>query len=481
MCDNLRAGVTRAHRYEPDVNATYEEMAAHYGVAIIPTRTGQAPRQGQGRSRRAARRALDPGPAPQPAVLLPGRGERRDRRVRGGHQRAAVPQDAGVAASLVRGARAAGDAAAAGVAYEFARWRVGLKVNIDYHVESNRHYYSVPYQLVGTRVDVRTTATTVEVFHAGAPGGVAPAATTHPDGTRTDPAHMPESHRRHAEWSPSRIIVAWAEQDAGRPPPRWPRRSSTSRPHPEQGYRSCLGIIRLADRYGTERVEAACARALAVRALSYRSVESILRHGLDSQPLRAGTGPHPPPAPQPARRRLLPVKGTDMLTNATLDGLHALRLPRHGPRPDRTTRARRLRSARLRGTPRHARRPRAHRAPQPQLERALKTAKLRFPATVEGVDFRRHRGLERAQVLALADSHWVDAHHSVVIVGATGLGKTYLACALANAAIRRRPQRRLPASTQAHSTKSPSPEPTAASHACSPAGLASTSCSSTTS
>jgi len=97
---------------------------------------------------------------------------------------------------------------------------------------------------------------------------------------------MPESHRRHAEWSPSRI-VAWAER-TGPATAALAEAILASRPHPEQGYRSCLGIIRLADRYSPERVEAACARALAVRALSYRSVESILRHGLDSQSPRVG-------------------------------------------------------------------------------------------------------------------------------------------------------------------------------------------------
>jgi transposase len=161
---------------------------------------------------------------------------------------------------------------------------VGLEVNIDYHVESNRHYYSVPYGLVGARVDVRTTAGTVEVFHASRRVASHRRDDT-PGRHTTDPAHMPESHRRHAEWSPSRI-VAWANK-TGPATAALAEGILASRPHPEQGYRSCLGIIRLADRYGVERVEAACARALAVRALSYRSVESILRHGLDSQPLRA--------------------------------------------------------------------------------------------------------------------------------------------------------------------------------------------------
>ncbi|MBO0715314.1 MAG: IS21 family transposase, partial [Acidimicrobiales bacterium] len=168
--------------------------------------------------------------------------------------------------------------------YQFATWRLGLKVNIDYHVEDSayHHYYSVPHQLVGRRVDLRLSSATVEVFCAGR--RVASHLRRYQHGFSTDPAHMPESHRRHAEWTPSRI-VAWANKTG-------PATASlceailTSRPHPEQGYRSCLGIIRLSNRYGTERLEAACGRALSARALSYRSVESILRHGLDTQELK---------------------------------------------------------------------------------------------------------------------------------------------------------------------------------------------------
>ena len=126
-----------------------------------------------------------------------------------------------------------------------------------------------------------------------------------------------------------------------------------------------------------------------------------------------------------------------MLTNAALDGLHTLRLPgmvrglvEQREHPDYAALGFEERLAMLVDRELTERRNR-------RLERALKAAKLRFPAIVEGIDFRRHRGLERAHILSLAESHWVDAHHSVVVVGATGLGKTYLACALANAAIRR--------------------------------------------
>ena len=285
VCDNLRAGVTRAHRYEPDVNATYEEMAAHYGVAIIPTRPGK-PRDkakveagvllaerwilARLRNRRFFSLAEANAAIAECVVAINDRPFRK----LPGSRRSWFEE---LERPVMRPLPAAG--------YEFARWRVGLKVNIDYHVEWNRHYYSLPYQLVGQRVDVRATAGTVEVFHASRRVASHLRDDT-PGRHSTDPGHMPESHRRHAEWSPSRI-VAWADK-TGPSTAALADAILQSRPHPEQGYRSCLGIIRLADRYSPERVEAACARALAVRALSYRSVESILRHGLDSQPLRVG-------------------------------------------------------------------------------------------------------------------------------------------------------------------------------------------------
>jgi transposase len=285
VCDNLAAGVTRAHRYEPDVNATYQEMASHYGVAIIPTRPGKprdkakveagvllAERWVLARLRNSRFYSL----AEANAVIRELIEEINDRPFRKmeGSRRSWFEQ---LERPVMRPLPAE--------RYEVATWRLGLKVNIDYHIEADSHYYSVPYQLVGQRVDVRLAATTVEVFHASR--RVASHVRRHlKGGYTTDAAHMPESHRRHAEWSPSRII-AWAQR-TGPSTAGLAEAIMAARPHPEQGYRSCLGIIRLAGRYGPERVEAACARALAARALSYRSVESILRHGLDAQPLGGG-------------------------------------------------------------------------------------------------------------------------------------------------------------------------------------------------
>lgn len=165
--------------------------------------------------------------------------------------------------------------------YELATWK-GVTVNIDYHVDVDHHHYSVPYQLVRQHGELRLTASTVEVFLRGR-RVASHRRSFQRGGYTTLPEHMPESHRRHLEWTPSRI-VHWA-QTSGHHTGALVDEILRSRPHPEQGFRSCLGIMRLGKKYGADRLEAACMRALAIRALSYRSVESILRKGLDRQPL----------------------------------------------------------------------------------------------------------------------------------------------------------------------------------------------------
>ena len=165
--------------------------------------------------------------------------------------------------------------------YQFGTWRKA-RANIDYHVEADKHYYSVPYQLAGEEVYTRTSAATVEVLYRNR--RVASHLRSFVRfGYSTDPAHMPEAHRRHAQWTPGRI-VAWAEK-TGPSTAALVAGILQRRRHPEQGYRSALGIIRLADTHGQQRVEAACARALHMGAYSYKSVASILAHNLDAQPL----------------------------------------------------------------------------------------------------------------------------------------------------------------------------------------------------
>jgi transposase len=165
--------------------------------------------------------------------------------------------------------------------YVFAEWRTA-RVNIDSHLEVEGHYYSVPSPLVHTALDVRLTVTTVECFHKSQ--RVASHVRSAERGRHTTvAAHLPSSHQRYLAWSPSRLIQ-WAET-IGPATAAVVNTLLTRRRHPEQGYRSCLGVLRLERLYGPARVEAACRRAQAIDAIAYKSVQSILKTGLDQQPL----------------------------------------------------------------------------------------------------------------------------------------------------------------------------------------------------
>ncbi len=285
--DNLRSAVGKAHRYEPEINRSYADLAAHYGAAVIPARS-RKPRdkakvevgvQVAERWILAALRNWTFFSIAEANAAIAERlrwlNNRLFRKLEGCR--------ASVFASLDRPALAP----LPDRPYEFATWK-RAKVNIDYHVEIDRHYYSVPYQLVRERAEVRISAATIEVFVRGRRVASHPRSSAVGRHSTID-AHMPPSHRAHLAWSPSRLI-AWGEQ-AGPSTGAFVSAILASRTHPEQGYRSCLGILRLGRRYGSERLEAACARALAAGTLGYRSIDSILRAGLDRTPLTA-----PPPA-----------------------------------------------------------------------------------------------------------------------------------------------------------------------------------------
>jgi transposase len=276
--DQLKSGVVVPCRYEPGVQRTYDEFAQHYGTVILPARPGKprdkakveagvlvATRWILARLRHETFFSLAALNArigefladlnARPMRLY--RASRRELFERLDHPalRPLPPE-----------------------AFVYHDWKIGARVNIDYHIELDGHYYSVPYTLWHEHVDACVTATTVEIFHRGQRIAAHRRSTARGHHT-TDPAHMPKAHQRHLEWTPSRLID-WA-RTLGPHTAALVEAILADRPHPEQGYRSCLGILRLAKRYGPERVEAACARALAVEARSYRHVDSILKHGLD--------------------------------------------------------------------------------------------------------------------------------------------------------------------------------------------------------
>lgn len=299
VCDNLRSGVSRPHRYEPDVNATYQEMASHYGVAVLPARAYKARDKAKAEqgvllverwvmARLRKRRFTSLG-ALNEAIdeLVEWLNNRPFKRLPGSRKSLFLELDRPALRPLPP------------TRYEFATWRKA-KLGLDYHLEvrADRHYYSAPFSLIGQVLDVRLSARTVEVFHRHR--RVASHPRTYKPGYTTDPAHMPDAHRRHASWAPARI-VSWASK-AGPATAKLAEAVLSSRPHPEQGFRTCLGIVRLGERYGTDRLEAAAERALALRSYTYRSVEPVLRHGLDRQPLPPER-PTTPPLPAHANVR----------------------------------------------------------------------------------------------------------------------------------------------------------------------------------
>jgi len=283
--DNLRSGVTRPCYYEPDINPTYLEMARHYGTVVIPARVAKPKDKAKVESavlfaERWILAALRNHTFFNLVELNKAIAEKLEEMNNRPFQKMNATRR-----SLFESVDRPALKPLPAVAYEYAEWKKA-RVNIDYHIEIEGHYYSVPYQLVKEQVDVRMTASTVEVLFKN--NRVAAHPHSHHRGIHTTlTEHMPKAHQKYLEWTPSRIIH-WASQN-GPHTQDLVTRILEGRRHPEQGFRSCLGIMRLGKRFSSERLEAACARALILKAHSYRSVESILKNNLDAQELASAT------------------------------------------------------------------------------------------------------------------------------------------------------------------------------------------------
>lgn len=279
--DNLASGVTRACRYEPDVNPTYHELATHYGTAVLPTRPA-APRD-KAKVETGVQLAERWILAPLRNHTFFGLAElnREIRRLLEELNDRPFQKLDGSRRILFESLERPALKPLPTQRYEYAEWRKA-RVNIDYHIAVDNHFYSVPHRLVRKEVEVRLAASTLEVLYDGQ--RVAAHVRSHrKGGFTTDPSHRPKAHREHLEWPPSRL-VRWGEK-TGPHTASVITRILEEKPHPEQGYRPCLGILRLGDRYSPERLEAACRRALKIGGVTYRSIKSILEHGLDRLPL----------------------------------------------------------------------------------------------------------------------------------------------------------------------------------------------------
>jgi transposase len=280
--DQLKSGVTRSCRYEPGIQRTFEDWSEHMGTVIIPAR----PRKPKDKAKvevgvQIVQRWILAKIRNETFFSLEALNDRiaelleelNDRPMRsyGGRSRRQLFEH--LEQSVLKPLPAE--------RFVYVDW-LEARVSIDYHVEVDKHFYSVPHTLGHHLLDVRLSATTVDVLlnndrvwlhrRSYLPGR-----------HTTVPEHMPKSHQAHLEWSPSRLIH-WGGT-VGPQTAKLVKQIMQSRPHPEQGYRSCLGLMRLSKLYGSERFEAAAARAIAAGATSYRHVDSILKHGMDRLPV----------------------------------------------------------------------------------------------------------------------------------------------------------------------------------------------------
>lgn len=285
--DNLKSGVTKPCRYEPDLNRTYSDLAEHYGVALLPAR----PKKPRDKAKVEAgcliaqrwilsvlrHRTFTHLAELNAAIreLLEKLNTRLLRKILKSRRELFLALDRPNAKALPS------------KPYEYVDWKKAT-VNIDYHIAVDDHYYSVPFRYVHESVDVRLTSTTVEVLHKGE-RVAAHARSFLRHRYTTLKEHMPPDHQKYVEWTPSRII-AWAAK-TGSLTVQFVEALMKSKAHPEQAYRACLGVFRLSQSYPTERIEAACARALRYNMCSFKSLHLILQRGLDQQSAPAAVPP----------------------------------------------------------------------------------------------------------------------------------------------------------------------------------------------
>jgi len=293
--DNLKSGVSKACFYEPDINPTYHDLATHYNTVVVPARVREPRDKAKAESgvqvverwilAKLRNHTFFSLSELNEAIskLLEELNNKPFQKLPGSRRSMFEELDRPALKPLPS------------EQYLFAEWKKAT-VNIDYHLEVDGHYYSVPYQLVKKKVDVRITSATVECFYRNK--RIAGHKRSDRKGYHTTlHEHMPSRHQKYLEWSPERFL-RWA-QKIGPQTVVLTEKILSSRAYPQQAYRTLLGILRLGKSYSNERLEAACGRAVLIGATSYRSVESILKNGLDSKPV-----PEKEPSPPVCHRNI---------------------------------------------------------------------------------------------------------------------------------------------------------------------------------
>jgi len=290
VCDHLRTGVNTSCPFEPDIQRTYEDMAAHYGTAVLPARVVSPRDKGKVEAgvQSIEERVLAPlrnrqffslfdmNQAIWPLVAAMNQRKMQNR----DHSRADLFEQLDRPALLCLPIRR----------YEIGLW-AHARVSVDYHICVDDRFYSVPFRLLKLQVDARTSADIVEVFHKGE-RVASHVRVSKKYGYSTQTEHMPDTHKTYAEWTPERIL-AWLQR-TGEATRTVGEVILASRPHPQQGFRACFGLVRLSEQYGSDRVEAASRKAIAISSPSYTSVKAILKNNMDRLPDRPSEPARPP-------------------------------------------------------------------------------------------------------------------------------------------------------------------------------------------
>ena len=279
--DNLKAGVSQAHRYDPDINPNYQYFGEHYGVAIVPARVAE-PRDKakveasvkfiENQILAALRNHTFTSIAEINAAIAPllkTFNEKEFQKLPGNRHSQFELLDKPALKALPP------------ERYEYCTWKKA-RVNIDYHVVFENHYYSVPYLHIHREIFLRVTSKTIEIFYKNE--RIAAHKRSHQKYAYTTlKKHMPPHHHAYAKWTPERLKT-WADK-IGKATAAFITHMIATRPFPEQAYRACLGVLRLGKRYGELRLEKACERALFIGATRYRQVQTILENNMDKLPL----------------------------------------------------------------------------------------------------------------------------------------------------------------------------------------------------
>ena len=286
--DNLKSGVKKPCFYDPDINPTYLDLAQHYDTVIIPARVGKPKDKAKVESAvLVVERWILARIRNQTFFSLEQLNETiRQLLVKLNNE--PFQKLDGCRKTLFQTIDKPALKPLPERPYQFAEWKKA-RVNVDYHIEVDRHYYSVPHKLIKKQIDVRIAAHTVECFYNSK--RVASHIRSPLRGYHTTvKEHMPSSHQKWAEWSPDRFI-RWADK-SGPNTSKLIEDVLSSRAHPQQGFRTAMGILRLGKSYGDERLDAACKRALVIGGKSYRSVASILKHSLDQKAMPDSSPEH---------------------------------------------------------------------------------------------------------------------------------------------------------------------------------------------